>query len=70
MKNPDKLFIILLFVFSIFKSYGQEKSFEELEGADIQVYKTVDGVDLKMSIIYPENYKRGKKYPAVVFFFG
>ena len=70
MKNPDKLFIILLFVFSIFRSYGQEKSFEELEGADIRVYKTVDGVDLKMSIIYPEEFKKGKKYPAVVFFFG
>lgn len=67
MKN---LFFILLIVFSIFNSYGQEKSFEELEGADIRIYKTVDGVDLKMSIIYPEDYKKGKKYPAVVFFFG
>lgn len=70
MKIPHTLIILLLFTFSSFKTYGQEKSYDELEGANIRIYKTVDGVDLKMSIIYPENYKKGKKYPAVVFFFG
>ncbi len=67
MKN---LLLISLAVFSIFNSFGQDKPFDELEGADIRVYKTVDGVDLKMSIIYPQDYKKGKKYPAVIFFFG
>lgn len=49
---------------------AQDKPFDVLEGADIKVYKTVDDFDLKLSVLYPEDYKKGKKYPAVVFFFG
>ena len=41
-----------------------------LDGAEIKVYKTVDDFDLKLSIIYPEQTKKRKKYPAIVFFFG
>ena len=70
MKYIQNLFLILLVACPVFESYGQTKPFDELEGADIRVYKTVDGFDLKMSIIYPDEYKKGKKYPAVVFFFG
>ena len=70
MTKTHKLFFISLFFISIFNVSAQEKPFDELEGADIRVYKTVDGVDLKMSIIYPDDYKKGKRYPAVVFFFG
>ncbi len=62
----------LLFVFLSLAtfSYGQKTTFEALKDADIRVYKTVDGYDLKMSIVYPDDYKKGKKYPAIVFFFG
>ncbi len=70
MKILHRLTIILLLVFSIFQSYAQDKPYDELEGADIRVYKTVDGFDLKLNIIYPEQYKKGKKYPTIVFFFG
>lgn len=49
---------------------AQQKAFDELEGADIQIYKTVNGYDLKMNIIYPDDYKKGKRYPAIIFFFG
>lgn len=34
------------------------------------VYKTIDTVDLTLTIYYPPDYKKGKKYPAMVFFFG
>lgn len=49
---------------------SQEKPYDVLEGADTRVYKTVDGFDLKINIIKPKNYKKGKKYSAIVFFFG
>ncbi len=70
MKLPHRLLFLLLFVISVFYANAQEKLFDELEGADIRVYKTVDDFDLKMSIIYPKDYKKGKKYPAIIFFFG
>ena len=70
MTKTRKLFMVLLFFISIFNISAQDKSFDELESTDIRVYKTVDGFDLKMSIIYPENYEKGKKYPTIVFFFG
>ena len=70
MTKTHKLFIVLLFFISIFNISAQDKSFDELEGSDIRIYKTVDGFDLKMSIIYPENYDKGKKQPTIVFFFG
>lgn len=70
MKSYLKLFLAILFASSAIEISAQDMPFDELAGADIRVYKTVDEFDLKMSIIYPENYKKGKKYPAAVFFFG
>lgn len=70
MKKQHFLVFILFYIISFTGAKGQDKSFEELDGADIRVYKSVDGVDLKMSIIYPDDYIKGKKYPAIVFFFG
>lgn len=70
MKKLHFLLCILFYVITFTGAHGQEKSFEELDGAEIRFYKTVDGFDLKMSIIYPDDYKKGKKYPAIVFFFG
>ncbi len=34
------------------------------------VYKKVDGVSLTMDIYYPSSIEEGKKYPAMIFFFG
>ena len=62
-------FCILLFMVSI-ASYAQEKPYDVIEGADTRVYKTVDGFDLKIYIIRPEIFEKGKKYPTIVFFFG
>ena len=44
-----------------------------LEGAQAQdtvIYKTLDTFSLQMKVIYPENMDEGRKYPAMVFFFG
>ena len=70
MKVKHYLPVTLLCLVIIFPSAGQKKSFDEIDGADVRVYKTVDGYDLKMNIFYPVNHKKGKKYPAIVFFFG
>jgi len=71
MIKPHKSAIAVLFLL-IFHlvAFAQEKPYDELDGAKIQVYKTVDDFDLKLNIIYPESYKKGKKYPAIVFFYG
>ena len=70
MNPPHMLLSFLLLVITLYDANAQEKPFDELEGADIKVYKTVNDYDLKMNILYPKDYKKGKKYPAVVFFFG
>jgi acetyl esterase/lipase len=70
MKLPHRLLSLLLLVITVFNVNAQEKPYDELEGADIKVYKTVDDYDLKMNILYPKDYKKGKKYPAIIFFFG
>lgn len=33
-------------------------------------YKVIDTVELKMTLRYPPNYKKSKKYPAIIFYFG
>jgi acetyl esterase/lipase len=53
-----------------FAVFAQERSYDELKGAEIKVYKTANDFDLKLNIIYPKEYKKGKKYPAIIFFFG
>ena len=63
------LIIILLF-FNLSYSFSQGKSYDTIEGAEIKVFKTVKGFDLKMNIFKPKDYKKGVKYPAIVFFFG
>lgn len=34
------------------------------------IYKTVDGVDLKLHLFYPSDSNRSDKMPAIIFFFG
>ncbi len=70
MKSKVYILSALFCLIVISNVSGQKKSFDEIDGADIKVYKTVDGYDLKMNILYPKDFKKGKRYPAVVFFFG
>ena len=41
-----------------------------LSDARIETYKRIGDTDLRLSIIYPPDYKAGQRYPAIVFFFG
>jgi acetyl esterase len=63
------IFVSVLVLVSAFV-HSQSASFDELEGADIRIYKVVEGDSLKLSIVYPENFDAEKKYPAIIFFFG
>lgn len=65
-----RVLLFLIYIGIVNLSFGQEAPFDELKNADVRVYKSVDGYDLKISIVYPDDYKKGKKYPVVVFFFG
>lgn len=42
----------------------------DIEGADVEVYKSVDGVDLRLWIYQPDGHATDKPVPAVIFFFG
>lgn len=57
---------------SIIKAQG-ENIFPEItdRGKPVElVYKIKDGDTLKLTIRYPHSYKRSKKYPTIIFFFG
>src|SRR5687768_4637550 len=41
-----------------------------IEGAISRVYKSVDGVDLRLHIFTPPNHSATAAAPAIVFFFG
>jgi acetyl esterase/lipase len=41
-----------------------------MEGAQVEIYKTVGDTQLKLYLFTPENHKPGAKRPAIVFFFG
>ncbi|MEN2283486.1 alpha/beta hydrolase [Algoriphagus sp. SE2] len=58
--NIKSLFSILLFVFSIQLTSGQE----------LILYKEVDTTKLYLEVHYPDNIDESKGYPALVFFFG
>lgn len=65
-----RLSITILFCTAAYVLFAQESNYDELAGAEIMVYKHASGTDLKISILYPDNYKKGKKYPGIIFFFG
>jgi acetyl esterase/lipase len=62
--------MILLLSAGAFSTQAKQDPYDELSEAKVVIYKTVDDFDLKLSIVYPENYSERKKYPAIIFFFG
>lgn len=70
MKRAFLAFITLISLSVSIPAFTQEKPYDELRYAETHVYKTVDGFDLKINVIYPHDYQKGKKYPTIVFFFG
>ncbi|WP_430933423.1 alpha/beta hydrolase [Saccharicrinis sp. 156] len=67
------LLLLLLFVISV-NIIGQN-SIAEIKDADKNqpitlTYKTIDTVKLDLTFRYPPEFKKSKKYPTIVFFFG
>ena len=61
---PVLMFLVLVTA----SSQGGNVSIPSLP--DEIIYKIIDGDTLKMQVLYPENLKPKKEYPAIVFFFG
>lgn len=58
-----KLVLLIILIIGIpLAFFAQEK--------ESIVFKKSGGFELKMDIYYPPGYSKGKKYPAIVFFFG
>ncbi|MCG8311468.1 MAG: alpha/beta hydrolase [Cytophagales bacterium] len=70
MKSIFQLLKIVPIVICCQLSFAQPGSYDVLEGAEVRIYKTADGFDLKINIVKPSGYQKRKKYPAIVFFFG
>lgn len=70
------LFILFIpLVLGCKKSSANPPSQSETENVAIEpptelVYKKIGDVELKMKFFYPDGYKKGKKLPAIVLFYG
>ena len=70
-QNPSRLLKILVLVIIFAPALLAQPSYPpEIEGAEVEVYKHVDGVDLQLWIKHPPNHNPGKPLPAIVFYFG
>ena len=56
------------------RAAGQEASIApqptSIEGAHTHVYKSIDGIDLRLHVFSPPDHLASMKRPAIVFFFG
>lgn len=59
-------FLLFLFVFTI----GNNIKALDIKPDKVVTYKTINNYDLKLHIFNPKDMKAGKKYPAIIFFFG
>jgi len=57
-----KLVLLIFLIIIPLAFFAQEK--------ESIVFKKTGDIELKMDIYYPPDYKKGEKYPAIVFFFG
>lgn len=74
-----RLFLIVAVLLAGLLSYAGQRGtvgpmkvpvISDLDSCRQVVYKEVDGVALKLYFVYPSNFTKERKYPAVVFFFG
>ncbi|MDE5419076.1 alpha/beta hydrolase [Labilibaculum sp. DW002] len=68
---------VLLIIFDLLVSSSlkaQETDVLKMDHEQEQVfeltYKVIDSVELNMTLRYPANFKKSKKYPTIIFFFG
>jgi len=71
-KSKTKHFIQVHCVFMILAVITLRSHGQNLPGENtiIKVYKTIDTTKLSMDLIYPANFEKNKKFPAMIFFFG
>ena len=64
-------FLFLLIATSFCAVLCAQKEYDAVDGASaIEVYKTIDEVELKLWFFNPENMEGGEKKPAIIFYFG
>lgn len=72
--NHIKLFkhtiITCFLLLSAVSNYGQITNSNKNVLVEEYIYKEVDSVQLKLHVYYPDGFKKKKKYPAIVFYFG
>lgn len=59
------IFLSLMFVF-----FGMSASSQDLSLYEKKSFKSTDGFNLPYRILYPENYRAGKKYPLILVLHG
>ena len=71
-KRLGALLILLLFPLLLTAQSQDTTQLSQryLPGAHVEIYKRIDGADLRISLVYPPDYKPGTLYPGMVFFFG
>tara|TARA_Y100001934_G_scaffold259354_1_gene330535 strand:- start:9047 stop:9982 length:936 start_codon:yes stop_codon:yes gene_type:complete len=73
MKSVRLVAIVLACVFTVNASAARKKKASgplRMEGARVEIYKTIGDVNLEMHIFEPGAPQKGEKRPAIVFFFG
>ena len=70
MKLFKYLTIVCLLLLMIGPNYGQTTNSNKNELVKEYVYKEVDSLQLKLRVFYPDGFKKAKKYPTIVFYFG
>lgn len=64
------VFPLILFFMSVPMVGAQQNHPPDITGADVETYKSVDGVDLRLWIFKPEAHPAEDPRPAIIFFFG
>lgn len=62
--------IIILFLLAVPFANAQRNYPPDIKGAEIEVYKSVGDIDLRLWIFNPENHSKDDSTPAIIFFFG
>ena len=65
-----KFWVFYIIILLSFQGFAQQYPPKIPDASKVEIYKTVDGVDLKLWIFNPQDFKETDSRPAIVFFFG
>jgi len=60
----------VVFLVTIFQLHAQRNYPPTINGGKEVVYKTIDGLDLRLWVFSPERHQKTSRVPAIVFYFG